>query len=142
MQDFIDVYLKEMESNHALNYHDLVGLCIDFFEAGGETVGSTLSWLLMYFALHQEQQEKCFREIKEEIGKLVIVLTCCYFYLLLCYTSREGDREPTLDDKGKLLYCEATIMEIQRMSCVAAAGLEHKAMEDLCLGGYRIPKSS
>ena len=69
LQDFIDVYLKEMETNLAFNEQDLVGLCMDFFEAGGETVGSTLTWVLMYLALYPEVQEKCFQELMQAIGK-------------------------------------------------------------------------
>ncbi len=57
-----------METDPRFNYHDLIGLCTDFFEAGGDTVGSTLSWVLLYMALHQEQQENCFQEIQEHIG--------------------------------------------------------------------------
>ncbi len=90
-QDFIDVYLKEMETDQNLNYHDLVGLCIDFFEAGGETVGSTLSWLLMYFALYQEEQQKCFQEIKENIGDVINNARLCdmaFIFVFLCSSSR------------------------------------------------------
>ncbi len=68
-RDFIEVYLREMPDNPVFNYHDLVGLCIDFFEAGGETVGSTLAWFLMYMALNQEQQERCAREIDRVLGE-------------------------------------------------------------------------
>lgn len=57
-KDFIDVYLKEMGKDPKFNYHDLVGLCMDFFEAGGETVGSTLSWFLLYMSLNQDVQNK------------------------------------------------------------------------------------
>ena len=73
VQDFIDVYIKEMESNPALNDHDLVGICMDFFEAGGETVGSTLAWVLMYLALYPDIQEKCFAEIYGALGKNTII---------------------------------------------------------------------
>jgi len=31
-------------------------------------------------------------------------------------------------------------MEVQRLSCVAPAGLEHKAMKDVYFHGYFIPK--
>ena len=52
--------------------------------AGGETVGSTLSWLLMYLALYPEVQTKC----RQEIDRVV------------------GDRNITLDDKTNLPYVE------------------------------------
>ena len=47
---------------------DLIGICADFFEAGGETVGSTLSWLFLFMALHQDAQEKCHLELREILG--------------------------------------------------------------------------
>lgn len=57
-KDFIEVYLKQMDSDQFFNRQDLIGLCMDFFEAGGETVGSTLSWVVLYFALYPEVQKK------------------------------------------------------------------------------------
>ncbi len=59
-----------MKTNPALNVYDLVGMCMDFFEAGGETVGSTLAWLIMYLVTNQDVQEKCFEEIKQNLGKI------------------------------------------------------------------------
>ena len=47
---------------------DLIGICADFFEAGGETVGSTLSWLFLFMALHPDAQEKCYVELREILG--------------------------------------------------------------------------
>lgn len=118
-RDFIDAYLSEMSTNPAdFNEQDLVGLCMDFFEAGGETVGSTLNWMVLFFALYPEVQEKCYQEVKSVLGV----------------------RAPTLDDRSQLPYLDATIMEVQRLGCVAPSGLEHTAQEDTILEGYKIPK--
>ena len=69
LQDFIDAYIKEMKLNPAIiDRDDLIGICSDFFEAGGETVGSTLSWLFLFMALHQDAQEKCYLELREKLG--------------------------------------------------------------------------
>ena len=97
----------------------LIGICLDFFEAGGETVGSTLSWLILYLSLHPKEQEKCQKEIDDIIGH---------------------SRRVTLADKSDLPHCEAFIYEVQRLSCVAAAGLEHRATETVEFHGYVIPK--
>ena len=51
-----------------------------------------------------------------------------------------GARTVNLDDRPKLPYTEATIMEIQRLSCVAPSGLDHKSMEDFEMDGYFMPK--
>ena len=53
-----------------------------------------------------------------------------------------GSAPPTLDDRGRLPYCEATIMEVQRLSCVAPAGLGNRVPEDVRIEGYRIPKDT
>ncbi len=51
-----------------------------------------------------------------------------------------GSREPNLDDKGSLPYCEATVMEIQRHSCVAPASLDHKPIRETKVKGYKLPE--
>ncbi len=104
--------------NSDLNYCDLIGLCMDFFEAGGETVGSTMSWVLMYMAMNQEEQEKCYQEISAKLG----------------------EREPTLEDKALLPYCDAFTMEVQRMSCVAPGGIGFQLREKKIIEGYELPK--
>lgn len=53
-----------------------------------------------------------------------------------------GDRPPTLDDRGKLVFTEATIMEIQRLGSIAGMAVPHRALEDIHVRGYRIPKDT
>ena len=93
---------------------------MDFFEAGGETVGNTLSWVLLYCALYPREQQKCQQEIDLVVGK--------------------ERNNVTLADRPYLPLVEAFIWEVQRLSCVAPAGLEHRAMEDVPFHGYIIPK--
>ena len=47
-----------------------------------------------------------------------------------------------MEDRLNLPFTDATIMEIQRLSCVAPSGLDHKSMEDFELDGYHLPKGS
>ena len=74
IQDFVDSYLKEMQTSASgLTRNDLIGICIDFFEAGGETVGSTLSWLFMYMALNPDMQDRCYEELTAKLGKHYVI---------------------------------------------------------------------
>ena len=109
-----------MKQDTSLSEHDLVGLCFDFFEAGGETVGSTLNWFLMYFALYPDIQEKCHNEI---VGAL-------------------GERSPIFDDRKQLPYLDATIMEFQRISNVVPSSLDHTAKENCEINGFFVPRGT
>ena len=120
-RDFVDAYLHGIqETPQLLSEQDLVGICFDFFEAGGETTGSTLSWFLMYFALYPDIQEKCYQEVMSVLG----------------------DRLPTAEDRKQLPYLDATIKEFQRVSNVVPAGLDHYFRETCNIEGYTIPKGT
>ena len=49
---------------------------------------------------------------------------------------------PTKDDISRLIYCTATIQEVQRVSCVAPASLIHSTSKDVEVKGYKIPEET
>ena len=53
-----------------------------------------------------------------------------------------NDVKPTLNDKEKLPYIEATITEVLRVAPTAPTSLPHWAIVDTEIGGYRIPKET
>lgn len=53
-----------------------------------------------------------------------------------------GNRTPKLSDRQNLMYTEATLFEIQRMSNVAPVGIAHRAMANVNVGKYVIPKDA
>ena len=61
-----------MGRNKNIDRWDLIGICMDFFEAGGETVGSTLSWLFMFMSLNHGAQERCYKELEKQLGMGVV----------------------------------------------------------------------
>jgi cytochrome P450 len=63
-----------MKLNPALTKQELICTCLDFIEAGAETVGSSLSWIMLYLALYPDIQERCYQEIREHLGKCYKVL--------------------------------------------------------------------
>ena len=79
-KDFIDVYLKEIETTRTkisnqpdgdlenFNPEQLVSICMDLFQAGSETSSTTLSWAVMALALYPDIQEKCHKEIITTFG--------------------------------------------------------------------------
>ena len=122
-RNFIEAYLQEMRlpGNEGMKEEQLVGMITDFFEAGGETVGTTLSWIILFLVLNQDVQRRCREEIDNSgIGKF-----------------------PKYSDRNKLPFVEATIMEVQRMACVAPGGLEHITREHIKdFHGYEVPKNT
>lgn len=126
--DFVTLYLKEMdkaeEGGEARISEDWLGPIIrDFFNAGSETSSTTLTWMVMYMAAHQDVQKKVQAELDEAFGGL-------------------GEHEFSLTDSQNLPYLEATIIETQRLASIAPFAIPHTAMKDTQFKGYTIPKDT
>ncbi len=104
----------------SIEKNDLIGICVDFFEAGGETVGNTLAWFILYMALNPDVQEKCHQELIKVIGM----------------------ESPEIEDRSQVPYTDATLMEVQRLACVAPASIPHIASERIEIEGYEIKKGN
>jgi cytochrome P450 len=93
MQDFIESYLKYVESSPSLQRKDLIGICLDFFEAGGETVGNTLSWFFLYMAIYPKAQIKCQEELHTVLGTDTFansqIISRWFFQLYLLQETRD-----------------------------------------------------
>nr|AKH03504.1 cytochrome P450 3037B1 [Paracyclopina nana] len=120
MRDFMDVYLREMDGRTEFNEEALIVTAMDLFAAGSETTATTLSWAVLYMILYPDVQAKVYKEISEVLG----------------------DREPTLEDRSSLPYTDACIMEIQRLGSIAPMAVPHRALKDVEVKGYRIPKDT
>ncbi|XP_063968800.1 cytochrome P450 1A1-like isoform X1 [Lytechinus pictus] len=93
----------------------------DIFGAGTQTTIETLYWAMALLATYQEIQAKVRTEIDDVIGL---------------------DRLPTINDRGKLPYTEATLYEVMRYSSIVPVALPHATTRDTKLGGYSIPKGA
>lgn len=62
--------------------------------------------------------------------------------LQAAYASFFIDRIPTKNDMQQLVYCMATIEEIQRISCVAPGSLPHVLTKNMNINGFDFPKGS
>jgi len=105
-RDFIDMYLKEIKSSPDASFDDeqLLVSVFDLFSAGSETTATTLAWAVNYMITNPEVQTKVQQEIDDVLG----------------------DRPPSLDDRGRLVFTEATIMEIQRLGSIAPMAVPHR----------------
>ncbi|XP_045854548.1 cytochrome P450 2U1 isoform X1 [Meles meles] len=126
-QDFIDMYLLHVEeerknnSNSSFNEDYLFYIIGDLFIAGTDTTTNSLLWCLLYMSLNPDVQEKVQEEIERVIG---------------------ADRVPSLTDKARMPYTEATIMEVQRLTVVVPLAIPHMTSEKTVLQGYTIPKGT
>ena len=85
---------------------------------GTETRATTILWALALLADHPDVQ----RRLQEVIDSIV-----------------PKDRLPSLDDKQKLPYVEAAILEMMRFKTLIPTGVPRLAMCDTEVGGYFIP---
>ncbi|XP_064113391.1 cytochrome P450 2L1-like isoform X3 [Macrobrachium nipponense] len=127
-KDYIDAYLieiqKERGSHSTIFKEDYVNLVItlsDFFGAGSETTSSTIRWLIALLATHPEIQRKMQKEIDEVVPR---------------------DTLPSLQDKERLPYTEAVLLEVMRYSSFVPVGVLHATTEEIQVGKYRLPKNT
>ncbi|XP_041357822.1 cytochrome P450 2J6-like [Gigantopelta aegis] len=126
--DFISAYIKEMkhkerlgDTSSSINNDNLCVVIKDLFFAGTETTATALRWLLLYFLHFPEIQNKCFAEIQDNVG---------------C------DKTIYMEDKTKLPYLEATIMEILRHADIGPLSVMRTVTSETMLKGYRIPSNA
>ncbi|MFT7815177.1 cytochrome P450 2U1 [Arapaima gigas] len=128
-RDLIDMYLTEMaqhqktagagENGFTEDY--LFYIIGDLFIAGTDTTTNTVLWILLYMSLYPDVQEK----VQKEIDSVV-----------------PPDRVPSLTDKARLPFTEATLMEVLRMAVVVPLSIPHMASKTTEFRGYTIPKGT
>ncbi|KAL3862707.1 hypothetical protein ACJMK2_008660 [Sinanodonta woodiana] len=125
IEDFIDAFISEMkkvdnrESRSIFTREYLVAIVMDLFLAGTETTSTTFTWASFYLASRPDIQNLIFDEINEHVGT---------------------ERLPSIQDKQNLVYTEAFIMEVLRISSIIVLSVAHAPVTDVCIRGYRIPK--
>ncbi len=122
--DFVTMYLAEMKKEKASRITEdwLQQLISDFFMAGSETTATTLKWCMLYMAMYPEVQAKVQQEMDDLYGHVFHAFS--------------------LSDREKLPYTDATITELQRVSAIAALGIQHRTTVKCHIGGYTIPKDA
>lgn len=121
-KDYIDYYLlwHEQYNGRLTSENTLGGNLIMLLTAGNNTVKITIQWLLLLLAHHQEIQEKAYIEIISHFAK----------------------EHPTWDDRERLPYIYASILESMRLFTQAPINSPRCAMEDTIVKGFKVPKGT
>ncbi|KAL3862686.1 hypothetical protein ACJMK2_008639 [Sinanodonta woodiana] len=122
--DFIDAFISEMKKqsngeNTMFTKEYLAAIIMDLFLAGTETTSTTITWASFYLATRPDIQSRIFAEIKANVGT---------------------EQLPSMQDKQSLVYTEAFIMEVLRMSNIAIFSSPHAPEADVWIRGFHIPK--
>ncbi|XP_049784993.1 methyl farnesoate epoxidase-like isoform X2 [Schistocerca cancellata] len=124
-RDLIDAYLCEIakaeeaqNNNRTFMEDQLLSVLYDMTVAGLEETSSALQFAFLMMLRHPDVQGRVHNEIKEAVGT---------------------DRFPTLEDKDRLVYTMAALMESMRMCYVLPIRGFRRLLEDTTLHGYRLP---
>ena len=129
-RDLIDCFINEMERQDEANLDksnftptQLAFINIDLFTAGAETTSTALRWAIVYLLNFPEVQNR----LQNDIDKVIA-----------------PGSAPGLDDKDKLPFVEAFILEVMRFSSIVPLAVPHAVTEekDVLFKGYRIPKNT
>lgn len=93
----------------------------DLYVAGSDTSSTVLLWALAVLGNHKEIQHRLHKEIDSVIPR---------------------DQLPSVNDKEKLPFVEAVILELLRFKTVVPLGVPHETLQDTVLNGYFIPQGS
>ncbi|XP_076444460.1 vitamin D 25-hydroxylase-like [Babylonia areolata] len=129
VSDFIDAYLDEIVKRQEKKkprttfcYDQLLKTVGDLLVGGTETTGTTLRWFLI-FLVHWPHVQ---RRMRQEIDSVY-----------------PGGAKPSVQDRRRLPYVEAAILECQRFADIAPFSVTHAASEEVEVeGGLLIPKGT
>ncbi|CAM8959092.1 unnamed protein product [Rhodiola kirilowii] len=121
--DVLDAMLQVVdEEGSELDRNDMMHLLLDLFIAGTDTTSSTLEWTMAELLRNPSTLEKA----KAELAQAIIG------------TNRSIEES----DIGNLPYIQAVVRETLRLHPPAPLLLPHKAMMDIEIDGYTIPKNT
>ncbi len=105
---------------YAIDEQDVISMGANMVTTGQLTTPIIMYTLLGMLVCHQDIQQRAYNEIRAAIG----------------------DRTPNQEDKYKLPYMEARILESMRYGTNAPSNPAHCTSRDTMLGGYFIPKGT
>ncbi|XP_045785006.1 probable cytochrome P450 305a1 [Maniola jurtina] len=119
--DYIYSFLKEIYDNKDTYTEDqLKGVCLDILIAASNTGSSALDFAFICLLRHPNVQNKVYEEISRVLG----------------------DDTPSWSDNGRLIYTSAFLSEVHRLCTVAPFLGGRRALTDIEMEGYLIPKGT
>ena len=100
----------------------LIAVLCDLLSGGTETSATTLAWSLILLANHPDVQARLQKEIDSVVPR--------------------GERFPSLDDRSRLPYVEAVLLEMMRFKTLAPLGIPHMTLCETKVEEYSIPDST
>ncbi|CAN6195571.1 unnamed protein product [Urochloa humidicola] len=119
----LDIKIPDSDGrNRPLTDDEIVLLCAEFLDAGTDTTSTALQWIMAELVKNPAIQEKLHNEITA--------------------ITDDNNEEVSEEDVHKMPYLKAVILEGLRKHPPAHFVLPHKAVEDMELSGYLIPKGT
>ncbi|GFY64859.1 cytochrome P450 2B11 [Trichonephila inaurata madagascariensis] len=128
VEDFINCYLNKLseisKGKATKNYFSeemLEGNLAVLFLGASDTISSSLGWLLRLMCKYKDMQDKVYAEVIEAVGK---------------------DGKVRYEDRHRIPFTFAVLMEMQRFGSIVPLSGTRKAINDIPVRGYVIPKGS
>ncbi|KAJ9564021.1 hypothetical protein OSB04_009181 [Centaurea solstitialis] len=123
MNDVLDLLLDLSRKNESeFSRNDMLHLLLDLFAAATDTTTSTLEWAMAELVHNPEKMAKARSELKEVAGKDNTIIM--------------------ESDIAGLPYLEAVVKETFRLHPPLPFLLPHKALSDVEIGGFVVPKDA
>ncbi|XP_046583890.1 cytochrome P450 2C15-like [Haliotis rubra] len=123
VEDFATAFIKEVrrskQGGETFDESHVHMVLLDIFTPGTYDNANSIKWSLLHLLHYPEVQEKCFQEIKEQIGL---------------------EKRPTMMDKSKLPYVEATYSEVLRNADMVPTAVPYTVTSDVQFMGYTFPE--
>ena len=121
LRGYVDHFLAEVQHTSEHHYSDkqLIVTLIDFFTGGSGTMSKTLGFAFLYCLQHEEVLLK----VQDEIDQVT-----------------EGRDLVTLEDRVRMVYTEATLLEVARLGSVLPIAPPRQCSESVKVGDHVIPR--
>lgn len=121
--NIVQAYIRKIDLKQGkwemYDFRQLEAVVYDLYTAGQEASINTIGWGILFLLHNPEVQTKIQAEIDEKIGQT-----------------------PVWEDRVKLPFTWASILETQRLGSIVPLGVPHCNFEEVRISGYVIPKGT